>query len=235
MKKLICLLLVFGLLLCLAACGKAKNEGETIEVDPGAALAGGWAAAEEPAVTDERLALFDKAMAGLVGVDYTPLVYLGSQVVAGRNHAFLCQAQVVYPDAQPYFAIVYIYEALDGACEILSIAPIVANADGISEAPQDPSAAVGAWTAPAEPDILIDMEEDFAKATEGLVGVDYTPLCLLATQVVAGVNYAVLCQARTVTPGAQPSYAVVSYYAALDGSCELMNVSDFDFGAYCVY
>ncbi len=89
-----------------------------------AELVGGWSVAEDTQVTEERQALFDKAMEGLLGVNYEPVAYLGSQVVAGTNHCFLCKATVVYPDAQPTLTLVYIYEALDGTAQILTIADL---------------------------------------------------------------------------------------------------------------
>ena len=82
---------------------------------------GGWETAEDPAVTDEIRALFDQALKGLVGVHYVPVAYLGRQVVAGYNHAILCQATTVYPGAVPRWAIVYLYEAPDGNVAISDI------------------------------------------------------------------------------------------------------------------
>ena len=84
-------------------------------------LAGGWQAAADPEVTEDLQAIFDKGLEGLVGVDYVPVVYLGSQVVAGTNHAFLCQAAVVVPNAVPQWAVVYLYEDLEGNVTILDI------------------------------------------------------------------------------------------------------------------
>ncbi len=84
-------------------------------------LAGGWTPSASPEITDELKALFDKAFEGFVGVNYVPVAYLGSQVAAGTNHCLLCQATVVYPGAQPYYALVYITQGLDGAASILSI------------------------------------------------------------------------------------------------------------------
>ena len=84
-------------------------------------VVGGWTLAEDIVITDEQQAAFDKAMDRLLGVDYTALIYLGSQVVAGTNHCFLCRATVVYPDAVPQYMLVYIYEDLEGNAEILSI------------------------------------------------------------------------------------------------------------------
>ena len=91
-------------------------------LETGSLLAGGWTPAADPAVTEELRAKFEKATEALLGVNYSPVAYLGSQVVAGINHAILCQAAAVYPDAQPYFVIVYLYEDLAGNVSILNIA-----------------------------------------------------------------------------------------------------------------
>lgn len=85
-------------------------------------LSGGWTPAADPTVTEERKALFEKGISGLLGVNYTPVAYLGSQVVAGTNHAFLCQMAAVYPGAQPAYVIVYLYEDLQGNVSVLEIA-----------------------------------------------------------------------------------------------------------------
>ena len=110
MKKMIALLLV---LLVIPVCAFAEGS-----------LLGGWKIAESQEITEEQQALFDRAMEGLLGVNYVPVAYLGSQLVSGTNHCFLCRAAVVRPDAQPTLALVYIYEALDGHTEILNIAPL---------------------------------------------------------------------------------------------------------------
>ena len=85
-------------------------------------LSGGWTPAADPTVTEERKALFEKGISRLLGVNYTPVAYLGSQVVAGTNHAFLCQMAAVYPGAQPAYVIVYLYEDLQGNVSVLEIA-----------------------------------------------------------------------------------------------------------------
>ena len=90
--------------------------------EPDVPLAGGWEAAADPTVTEEIRALLDKGLNGMLGVDYEPVTYLGSQVVAGRNHAILCKATVVAPNAVPSWKIVYLYEDLQGNVSILNIA-----------------------------------------------------------------------------------------------------------------
>lgn len=111
MKKLIVLILA-ALMLASAACAEGT-------------LSGGWTPAEDSAVTEERLALFEKGTETLTGVSYVPVAYLGSQVVAGTNHAFLCRAVTAYPgslETPPAYAMVYLYEDLSGQVSILSIA-----------------------------------------------------------------------------------------------------------------
>ena len=87
MKKIVALLLAVLTALTLFTAASAQT------------LCGGWPPSEDPAVTEELKALFDKGTETLTGVSYLPVAYLGSQVVAGTNHAFLCKAVTAYPGA----------------------------------------------------------------------------------------------------------------------------------------
>ena len=95
---------------------------------PAAAFAepsvGAWCVAEDMAVTEERSALLNQALEELLGVTYEPVSYLGSQVVAGVRHCYLCRATVVYPDAQSSWKLVYVHEPLEGVAEITRIADL---------------------------------------------------------------------------------------------------------------
>lgn len=82
---------------------------------------GGWTIAASSELTEETRLLFEKGVADLLGVTYTPVALLGTQLVAGTNYCFLCQATVVYPDAQPYYALVYLCEGLEGQVSVLQI------------------------------------------------------------------------------------------------------------------
>ncbi len=86
-------------------------------------LTGGWIPSASPEITEEAKSLFDKGLEDLLGVSYVPVAYLGSQLVSGHNHAFLVQATLIYPDAAPYYAVIYLYEDLSGNVSILNIAP----------------------------------------------------------------------------------------------------------------
>ncbi len=110
---------IFALMLTVMILASSLTMGCALAETP---LMGGWTAAEDAAITEDVRALFDKAMEGLVGVNYVPVAYLGSQVVAGTNHAILCQTTVVYPGAQPAWKVVFLYENLEGGVEIMNIA-----------------------------------------------------------------------------------------------------------------
>ena len=114
--------LVCTVLSALLMAGGMMGQGEAAPQD--ARLMGGWNATESPEIPEEVTEVFHKAFDGFVGVDYEPVAYLGYQIVAGKNHCLLCQARVVYPDAEPYYALVYLYEDLSGNGEIKNIVPL---------------------------------------------------------------------------------------------------------------
>ena len=111
MKKLIAMVLA---LLMLASAAAAEG-----------ILCGGWTPSGDPTVTEELAALFNKGTEALAGASYEPVAYLGSQVVAGTNHAFLCKVVSAYPgslETAPAYAMVYLYEDLSGGVSVLCIA-----------------------------------------------------------------------------------------------------------------
>ena len=72
-------------------------------------------------MTDEMLARFGKALEGLTGASYLPVANLGEQVVAGLNRCLLCRVTPVVPDARPHYALVYVYEDLQGGAKLLQV------------------------------------------------------------------------------------------------------------------
>ena len=133
MKKNICRLLSLALIITMFSLSNvtvsAKSSGKTDDkvekmvrsTQTDADMTGGWNAAKSSKITKKRKKLFRKALNGLMGVDYKPVAYLGSQLVAGTNHCFLSKAQVVYPGSEPYYVLVYIYENLEGKAEVTNI------------------------------------------------------------------------------------------------------------------
>jgi hypothetical protein len=64
--------------------------------------------------------IFERAFKGHVGVGYTPLI-VATQVVAGTNYLYMCNGQVVVPNAKPFPAEVIIFDPLEGPPHITSI------------------------------------------------------------------------------------------------------------------
>ena len=219
MKKMIVVLL--ALLLVLPVAVQAADEP----------LSGGWTPAESFEMTAERQAILDKGLENLLGVSYVPVAYLGSQVVAGTNHAFLVQATVVYPGAVPTYALMYLYEDLQGGVQLMNVAdlPIVPQEDGTAAALEE--GLMGGWAYAESPEVTDEMQARLDKALEGLVGASYLPVANLGTQVVAGLNRCLLCKISAP----QPHYALVYVYEKPDGGAELSQVIDLDVGAFCTY
>ena len=80
-------------------------------------LLGGWEINKGALVPDsnsDAVKVFNSAMKGITGCDYDLIAVLGSQSVAGTNYSYLCRETTVAPKAESRFAIVNIYEDLNG-------------------------------------------------------------------------------------------------------------------------
>lgn len=181
------------------------------------------------------------------GSKRTPLVYLGSQVVAGTNYKFICRIEPLVKGMEAKIAVVTLYENLDGDV-VISDEKVISDemfaADGSITFPEAglvgayaPEAAAGGFesveygTAGSSEKYGLESsaKEAFEKAADGFAGVGYRPLMLLDTQVVAGTNYRIICVATRVT--AQPSRALclVQVYGALDGTAEFKVLGNCNF------
>jgi len=85
-------------------------------------MPGGWT--EYRDLTSEDKAVFDEALQGFVGVNYTPNS-VATQVVAGVNYRFKCTATLHRPNGDTKWeVIVEIYQPLEGTPHIISIARV---------------------------------------------------------------------------------------------------------------
>ena len=117
MKKFFAFLTLVALLLTALALPVLAEE------EP---LVGGWSAyTDNPTeIPAEALDALNAALDGLEGCVYKPIALLGTQVVAGTNYCFLCETTVVVPDAQPGYALVYVFDGLEGEHELLRVQEI---------------------------------------------------------------------------------------------------------------
>jgi len=81
-------------------------------------MPGGWTEFHKPG--SEEIKIFEEAFEGFVGVMYTPFL-VKSQIVNGVNYKFVADAIGVYPEAQPYKALVSIYKPINGKAVITNI------------------------------------------------------------------------------------------------------------------
>ena len=254
MKKAIVILLVGALsaTLLLAACGKkepadvpdgssaasgalAGDEGGS---SAGMALLGGWTLTPDLSVslTEEDKAIFDKAMEGFTGVGYEPAAVLATQLVSGKNYAYLCKATPVTSKPIPHWAVVVVYQDLQGEASVSKVSEIDLTNLNVKDN-VDAAAAVGAWeiTLPGGKPIMMpyeDAQAAFDNATQNFVGVNLKPLSLLGTQVVAGKNYKYLCYGETVTETPVSALYIVDVYQDLEGNAEITNCAVLDLLSY---
>lgn len=67
----------------------------------------------------------------------------------------------------------------------------------------------------------------FDKAAEGFDDMNLEPVAFLSSQVVAGMNYAVLSKTVPTAPDSVASLKIAIIYSKLDGTAEILSVSDF--------
>lgn len=245
MKKLLTLLLC---LFMVTACSSnntkqdvAKEDGTTgqeetvTETTEGQdmPLLGGWQLNMDlPPMND---AIFNNAVKGLTGVGYSPLFVLGTQPVAGENVAYLCYATSVTANPTTSLKVVKIFNDLENkeqSIQEIDDFDIRSYLDGAGAT--TPEGLMGGWQDNAElPNMLDDNTKViFTKALEGLVGVQYTPVAVLATQVVAGTNYAILATGKTVTANPVNHLYIIKIYADLQGGAEVTNICGIDLSSF---
>ena len=234
-----------ALTMVLTGCSGKQSQGEaepeapieeTEATEGGQMILGGWTVQTEAtkALTEEQAALFAKGMEGLVGVGYEPVAELATQLVSGRNHAFLCTGETVTENPETNWYVVVIYEDLDGNAKVSNIAQIDITNMQVTDEEVNPEL-VGGWEI-VEPSNAALLPEEagtaFAKAAEGWVGVSLSPIATLGTQLVSGTNYLVLCSGTTATANPTTSLYVATVYADLQGGAKLENVQQLYLPSY---
>ncbi|MBQ1439205.1 MAG: hypothetical protein IIZ10_05910 [Solobacterium sp.] len=104
------------------------------------------------------------------------------------------------------------------------------TAETAAEPAENAGALLGGWTVNTEYNsIMADGDvARFKQALEGLTGVGYTPVTILATQVVNGTNYAYLATGTTVTAQPVDGWYVVVVNEKSVGEISLVNIKQID-------
>lgn len=103
--------------------------------------------------------------------------------------------------------------------------------DDADELVDGDAAATGAWeiTDVSSAKIGKKLKAAFAQAVSEMAGVTYTPVGVLATQLVSGTNYCILCHCAYVSSDdGETGWSLVYMSQSLDGTAEITNVVNLD-------
>lgn len=113
------------------------------------------------------------------------------------------------------------------AALVLSVALLGCKGQSKPEDVPASEALLGGWEVAEQEagDLPEDVQKAFDAAKDKLSDGEYTPVSLLATQVVAGKNYCILCQVKP-KDATEQKWTLVYIYADLQGNAEIMNTYD---------
>ena len=237
MKKAITILLTLMMLTTLCACGKKKTVKITIVNDKGDNFAYGVETKADYLVealrdTGKQLGLtfemdndeVTKINDLKVGDDsYWQLIVNGKE-----SDSKVGEQQVNDGDE---FSFIYTVKT---AVEETTQEPAKEEKpeEKIEEKPQEETVQeelLGGWEVYDDFTALLEKEEKeiFEKGLDGITGVGYEPIRVLATQLVSGMNYAYLVQGQTVGVEGK-DYYIISIYKDTQGICELKSINKLE-------
>lgn len=75
-------------------------------------------------MSDEQKEIFQRAFADILGVEFIPLIYVGSQVVAGVLHSYIASRRPIHPASETTLVKVVIYQNLEQMVSLHEITDI---------------------------------------------------------------------------------------------------------------
>ena len=179
--------------------------------------------------------VFDKAVKGMKGVTYTPVLKLAEKTVNGKNYAFLCTAKAVTKSPKYSWKVLLINASSSGEVELLKVNSFSYKNPKTRSTPYKTSS-TGSWVyskqGKTSKGLPSGAQAAFNKAVKNLDGMSLTALALLSTQVVSGTNYRFLCRGNTVTLGSVSCLYVVDVYKNAKGKCKISRCDVLNLPAY---
>ena len=136
----------------------------------------------------------------LIGAEYEPIAYLGSQVVNGINHAVLAK-QILTTGRDTTNVVVIIFNEKPNAMEATLV-----SIDRVIEG----GASFGGIRIDPQVEIPADAQVAWNEAFDAWVGAKIEPIALLGTQVVKGTNFIFAATSTPVYPDAKPTACIVT-------------------------
>lgn len=136
----------------------------------------------------------------LIGAEYEPIVYLGSQVVNGTNHAVLAKQTILTGrDSTNVVLLIFNEKPGDMKLTLVSIDRVLCSGK--------PLGGLKVEVIKELDDELLDI---FHKGLEGYVGARYTPIVFLGSQVSKGVDYIYVVHLSAMGPNDRDEVALVA-------------------------
>lgn len=163
-------------------------------------ILGGWKVDVQIGKMPEQVATaFGNIMGNLVGAQYTPIAYLGSQEVNGTNHAILAEQLIITGvDTKNIVCVILNEKQVSVAGSDFALVNINKVVDG------------GVKFGGVKIDVMTELTDEvkavFHDAFEGYVGSRIEPFALLGTKVVKGIQYKFIAK---VTPVVKDPEATV--------------------------
>ena len=182
---------------------------------------------------EDALEAFNAVGESFVGIKYTPIAYLGSQVVAGTNYGFLCRATDDAGESSPH--VITVYKDPDGNASILMKKLIMLGSCVANDSPPTfiASNTAGSWCLNNEymNDMPTGVQFVFNSAMSDFEGDEYRPITYLGWQETNnGYNYAILCSVTPSAEGYDDALAVVMISANTSaGTSAISSISGFSF------
>ena len=215
-----------------APAEEAKEEEAAPEI-----LLGGWEtyqAFEDSSLKPEDIADFEKANEELVGVGYAPVRILANQIVSGINYAYLAQGITITGDPTVDYYIMVVYKDTDGNCEIKAINKLEPTHLQIKA--EDAENLLGGWMilTPDEKTKISDkkIQTSFENATKDCKDLKFTPIQVLATQIVSGTNYMALVYGQTTEEKPVGDLYILTWYEDLQGKASISEIQPLNLAYY---
>ena len=221
-KQFLGMVMVFSAgVLALTACGntgmsrKGSNQAQSSEE----ISKGGWTMEIQGGLDEQSREIFDAAFEMQVGVVYTPICLLATQIVAGTNYMFLAQTDA------GNLVIIKVNQDLEGTVTAMDFRDVTIE-DFMDHPGEDLTELAGGWYAAEETETFtIDSAagEAMDSAREHFTGSDVEVLAYLGSQIVSGTNYAYICKVTPTSLEPVSQVELVTVYQDLDGNCSFVD------------
>ena len=136
----------------------------------------------------------------LLGAEYEPIAYLGSQVVNGTNHAILAEQTIITGrDTKNVVVMIFNEKPNEMEATLVGIERVVEG--GLP---------FGGTNVDVHTELPEDAQTEWDNAFMTYVGAKVDPFAFLGTQVVNGVNYIFAATVAPVVPNAEAKVAIVT-------------------------